>query len=81
MPSSAEPLIVQGKYIDPQGRVVWQLSPKDFARVRAGYACGNCLEPFTMYQAACHACGAPTRSPQSEMVDGRKERVHQMIDY
>lgn len=37
-------------------RWIFGLSEEDFARVQAGYACENCLEPFTMWVASCPVC-------------------------
>lgn len=35
----------------------WGLMPEDFARVQAGYACEQCLEPFEHIVPKCYVCG------------------------
>lgn len=43
---------------DPQlARWEFGLSPGDWGRVTAGYACGNCLEEFAFYTPRCTVCG------------------------
>ena len=40
----ADPIIPIYREQLPDGRMMWALSPTDMARVRAGYACGSCLQ-------------------------------------
>jgi hypothetical protein len=68
-PLSIEP-VDQGLWL-PDGRrlagVQLTLSPVDIERMRAGYVCAKCLEPFEQaWPERCHVCGAPIRTAQAE---------------
>lgn len=58
----AEPIRPVYSEVLPDGRMLWGLTEHDMGRVRAGYACGSCLEPFEIYMAACPICGCETRA-------------------
>lgn len=54
----------------PDGRVhrqaVLALRPEDIDRMRAGYVCVKCLEPFEQaWPERCPVCGAPIRREQA----------------
>ena len=60
----------QGLWL-PDGRhlagVQLSLSPIDIERMRAGYVCAKCFEPFEQaWPERCHVCGAPIRTAQAE---------------
>jgi hypothetical protein len=39
-------------------------------RIRLGYACGKCMEPFEVpWPETCHVCGAPVRARQREFFE------------
>jgi hypothetical protein len=45
---------------DPRtGIWTWGLSPEDFMKIQAGYACGECLEEFPHWVSSCPVCKAP----------------------
>jgi hypothetical protein len=49
-----------------QGDVQLVLTEEDIARMRAGYVCGKCLEPFEeAWPERCPVCGAPVRTEQA----------------
>lgn len=49
-----------------QGGVTLTLNPEDVDRMRAGFVCAKCLEPFEeAWPERCHSCGAPIRSEQA----------------
>lgn len=50
---------------DPSGGMTWALGPEDFEMVRQGYACGHCLEVFSIggglvSLTVCPTCKRPT---------------------
>ena len=54
----------------PDGRKLRQsmiaLKPADIERLRAGYVCLKCFEPFeTAWPERCPVCGAPVRKEQA----------------
>lgn len=54
----------------PDGRIQrvagFTLRPDDVERMRTGYACAKCLEPFEQaWPEHCPVCGAPIRSEQA----------------
>lgn len=52
----------------------WTLSPEDFARVKAGYVCVNCMEPHERpFPEKCIVCGFAMRKEQAAMVDWEYE--------
>lgn len=60
----------QGVWL-PDGRklasVQLTLSPLDIDRMRTGFVCAKCLEPFPeAWPERCHVCGAPIRTKQAE---------------
>jgi hypothetical protein len=52
----------------PDGRMVYELHGPDLARVRAGYACGECLAAFERRFETCPSCGHPF-DPARDIVD------------
>src|SRR5262245_60331331 len=55
----------------PDGRVLRQpvfvLSAEDMERLRTGYVCAKCFEPFERaWPERCPVCGAPIRTKQAE---------------
>lgn len=53
----AEPILPVWKKWDPEtNEWIFGLKPNDLARVEAGYACFNCLEPFEHWVAVCPVC-------------------------
>jgi hypothetical protein len=55
----------------PDGRVQGQVrviyDAESTERIRAGYACGKCMEPFEHpWPERCPVCGAPVRARQAE---------------
>jgi hypothetical protein len=54
----------------PDGRIhreaALDLRADDVDRMRAGYVCAKCLEPFEQaWPERCHVCGAPIRTEQA----------------
>jgi hypothetical protein len=53
----AKPILPVWKKMDPEtGEWIFGLRPEDLARVEAGYACFNCLEPFEHWTPVCPVC-------------------------
>jgi len=57
--------------VTADGRVMRQpvlvLKPEDMERMRAGYVCMKCLEPFEQaWPVRCPVCGAPVRTRQAD---------------
>ena len=52
----------------PDGRRLNGLTEADFERVRAGYACAECLAVFDTYTIACPVCGL-RRDLQRDIAD------------
>jgi len=55
----------------PDGRVMrnpsFVFDPESVERLRLGYACAKCMEPFEQpWPERCHVCGAPIASKQRE---------------
>lgn len=55
----------------PDGRVLGNvrmtMTKETIERMREGYLCAKCLEPFEQaWPERCHVCGAPVREKQSE---------------
>jgi len=49
-----------------QGDVTLILEESDVDRMRSGYACAKCLEPFEhSWPERCNVCGAPIRKEQA----------------
>jgi hypothetical protein len=42
----------------------WGLGPEDFKKVIEGYACGRCLEEFTVWVPVCPVCKEPNQAPR-----------------
>lgn len=50
-----------------QGEVRLTLADETVERMRLGYMCAKCLEPFERaWPKRCHVCGAPIRTKQAE---------------
>jgi hypothetical protein len=69
VPLAIEQQSDQGLWL-PDGRVLGgvslTLASGDVERVRAGYVCAKCLEPFEQaWPERCHVCGAPVRREQA----------------
>jgi hypothetical protein len=67
---SIEPASDQGLWLPDgrvQGEVELTLSRETVERMRAGYMCAKCLEPFEQaWPERCHVCGAPIRTDQAQ---------------
>lgn len=49
-----------------QGELELTLDPESVDRLRSGFLCAKCLEPFEQaWPERCHVCGAPIRSEQA----------------
>lgn len=62
--------VEQGIWL-PDGRVHGEVKltfdPETIGRMRAGYMCVKCLEPFEQaWPVRCNVCGAPIRDRQAE---------------
>jgi len=62
--------VQQGLWL-PDGRVLGEvqltLDEETIGRMRAGYMCVKCLEPFEQaWPVRCNVCGAPIRDKQAE---------------
>lgn len=44
------------KWDQDAGAWIWGLTAQDFDRVRKGYACDRCLEPFPFPMPVCPVC-------------------------
>jgi len=50
-----------------QGQVILHMSPGTVERIRLGYMCVKCLEPFPVaWPRLCHVCGCRVRTEQAE---------------
>jgi hypothetical protein len=50
-----------------QRQSILTLTEDDVERMRLGYVCMKCLEPFEIaWPERCHVCGAPVRTKQAE---------------
>jgi hypothetical protein len=61
-------------YLLPDGRlmpdVVFTVTPEARERIRLGYMCCNCLEPFIdCWPENCGVCGFPVKERQMETID------------
>ena len=69
VPLAIDSTEAQGLWL-PDGRVQREaaltLSREDVDRMRAGYVCAKCLEPFEQaWPERCPVCGAPIRTEQA----------------
>jgi hypothetical protein len=66
------------------GGATFALKPEDISRMRAGYVCAKCFEPFERaWPERCNFCGAPVRTEQAAYFAreyGGEERLHQGVD-